>query len=194
MHLDWWDGRSRQVFPLDGPRAVLGSSTGCDVVVAEPSVSRVHALLQQVGDTWFVEDCGSRNGTTVNGRRVTGLTTVRPGDEIRLGRAALRLGGAPRPPGSVTEGVAARPATTAREHDVLVALCAPLAAGDVFTEPASVREMAAALVVTEAAVKQHLASLYDKFGVDPGDRRRSRLANAALDSGAVTLADLRVDG
>ena len=45
--------------------------------------------------------------------------------------------------------------------------------------------------MSDAAVKQHLANLYDKFGVVEGDRRRSRLANAALDSAAVTVADIR---
>ena len=77
---------------------------------------------------------------------------------------------------------------------MLVALCAPLADGDVFTEPATVREIAGRLVVSEAAVKQHLANLYGKFDVVEGERRRSRLANAALDSAAVTLADMRSDG
>ena len=48
------------------------------------------------------------------------------------------------------------------------------------------------LVVTEAAVKQHLLRLYDKFGVyDSGERRRVRLANEAIRRGAVTLSDLR---
>ena len=83
---------------------------------------------------------------------------------------------------------------TPREHDVLVALCAPLANGDVFTEPATVREMAEALSVSENAVKLHLANLSDKFAVHGADRRRSRLANAALDAGVVTLSDLRADG
>jgi DNA-binding NarL/FixJ family response regulator len=83
------------------------------------------------------------------------------------------------------------PSVTPREHDVLLALCAPLADGDVFTEPTSVREIAAALVVSDAAVKQHLVNLYEKFGVGEGERRRSRLANAALDSATVTLAELR---
>jgi hypothetical protein len=74
---------------------------------------------------------------------------------------------------------------------VLIALCAPLASGDVFTEPATVREIAATLVVSENAIKQHLQSLADKFGIEGPERRRSRLANAALDAGVVTLADIR---
>jgi DNA-binding NarL/FixJ family response regulator len=81
---------------------------------------------------------------------------------------------------------------TRRERDVLVALCRPVLSADLFTEPASIRQIAEELVVTEAAVKQHLLRLYDKFGVfDSGERRRVRLANEAVRRGAVTLADLR---
>jgi hypothetical protein len=44
--------------------------------------------------------------------------------------------------------------------------------------------------VSDAAVKQHLANLYAKFGIVDVDRRRVRLANAALSTGAVSLGDL----
>jgi DNA-binding NarL/FixJ family response regulator len=54
-----------------------------------------------------------------------------------------------------------------------------------------VREIAAELTVSENAIKLHLANLVAKFGVQGAERRRSRLANAALDSGVVTLADLK---
>ena len=47
------------------------------------------------------------------------------------------------------------------------------------------------LVVTPAAVKQHLVNLYDKFGIGGDDAaRRVTLANEALKRGAVTLRDL----
>ena len=75
---------------------------------------------------------------------------------------------------------------------MLAVLCRPLLDRDLFTEPASIREIAADLVVSEAAVKQHLANLYLKFDVGEGStHRRSRLANEALRRGAVSLADLR---
>ena len=75
---------------------------------------------------------------------------------------------------------------------MLVALCRPLLARDLFTEPASTRAIADELVITQAAVKQHLANLYDKFGVASGDtNRRARLANEALRRGAVSLSQLR---
>jgi DNA-binding NarL/FixJ family response regulator len=54
-----------------------------------------------------------------------------------------------------------------------------------------VREIAASLAVTEAAVKQHLLNLYGKFGiVDGGERRRVALARAAIRRGVVELRDL----
>jgi class 3 adenylate cyclase len=82
------------------------------------------------------------------------------------------------------------PELTRRERDVLLALCRPALDFDVFTEPASVREIALSLVVTEAAVKQHLLHLYDKFGItETADRRRVRLAREAIRRGAVALAD-----
>jgi DNA-binding NarL/FixJ family response regulator len=80
---------------------------------------------------------------------------------------------------------------TPRERDVLVALCRPALGGQLFVEPASVREMAHALDVTDAAVKQHLLNLYDKFGiVDGAERRRVILAREALRSGVIGLPDL----
>ena len=190
-YFDWWDGSERRVLVLDGDRLTVGSAPDNDVVIDDPSVSRVHAIVHQLNGRWFVEDCGSRNGTAVNGRRLTSTQPLRPADELLLGRARLQFGGQTSPSGKPTETVVERPAITAREHDVLVALCSPLANGDVFTEPATVREMASALAVTENAIKQHLANLAEKFGIDGAERRRSRLANAALDAGVVTLADLR---
>jgi tetratricopeptide (TPR) repeat protein len=75
---------------------------------------------------------------------------------------------------------------------VLVALCRPLKDDEVFTSPASVHEIARALVVTDAAVKQHLAHLYDKFEIrETGAKRRLALAREAVRLGVVSLDDLR---
>ena len=51
--------------------------------------------------------------------------------------------------------------------------------------PATAHEIAADLVVTEAAVKQHLLRLYQKFGVPEGPNRRTRLANEVVALGLV---------
>jgi hypothetical protein len=77
---------------------------------------------------------------------------------------------------------------TRREKDVLAALCRPLFEDDVVAQPASVREIATELVVTDAAVKQHLLHLYDKFAIaGGGERRRVALARAAIGLGVVDV-------
>jgi hypothetical protein len=190
-YFEWWDGRERRVLLLDRERLTVGSAPDNDIVVDETSVSRIHAVVQQLNGRWFIEDCGSRNGTTVNNRRLSGMVPLDSGNDVTLGRARLRFHGQVSAAGRPTDVVVQRPKVTPREHDVLVALCSPLAAGDVFTEPASVREIATVLCVSENAIKLHLANLADKFGIDGAQRRRSRLANAALDAGVVTMSNLR---
>ena len=73
-------------------------------------------------------------------------------------------------------------------------LCRPLVSDDPFPAAASVRRMAQELFVTEAAIKQHLQNLYDKFAIPTEGERRVRLANEAIRRGAVTLAMLRDSG
>jgi predicted component of type VI protein secretion system len=189
-HLELWTGAGRELLTIPGERATIGSSEAADIVVADSSVSRVHALLERLAGSWFVQDLGSRNGTFVNGERVQVRRVVRPSDEVRLGRTRLVLRGVGSATGSVTVVTDEAPVLTSRERDVLIALCQPLLSGDPFTEPAAVHHIASSLVVSDAAVKQHLGRLYDKFGVVDGERRRSRLANAALATGAVSLTDL----
>lgn len=172
-------------------RASVGSAATNDIVVsADRTVSRLHAVIERFPGGWSVRDLGSRNGTFVNGTRVLSDCALRTGDEIRVGatRLAFRCEDAAADP--LTEVADSPPTPTPRERDVLVALCAPVFSGELFTEPASIKEIAAALVVSEAAVKQHMLNLYDKFGLHTGNRR-VLLANEAIRRGVVTLADLR---
>jgi len=192
-YVEVWGRGGRQLRALDSERITVGTLESNDVVVDGEGVSRVHAVFERFGATWCVRDLGSRNGTFVNGGRIVGERALHPGDEILLGRLRLLFRGPAR--GQETAAIAQPPPLTPRERDVLVALCRPLLTGDAFTEPASIRAMAAELVVSEAAVKQHLSRLYDKFDVGPdADRKRVQLANAAVARGAVKLGDLRTGG
>jgi len=84
------------------------------------------------------------------------------------------------------------PQLTPREREVLAALCRPVLSDAIYTEPASTREIAAELFVSEAAVKQHLLRLYDKLRIDSAEpRRRVRLANEALRLGLVSADELQ---
>jgi predicted component of type VI protein secretion system len=193
-YLEVWTPTGAELIPLEADRVTIGRVESNDVSLpADDEASRLHAVIERLAGGWCVRDLSSSNGTFVNGERVAGDRPLRAGDEIRVGRTRLVL----RAPGEVdqarrTVGAQAPPTLTPRERDVLLALFRPALTADVFSEPASTREVAATLSVSEAAVKQHLAHLYDKFEIfGEGDRRRVRLANEALRRGAVTLADVR---
>src|SRR5215210_3154171 len=79
----------------EGIRLMLGRAPNCDCVLPEECVSRHHAQLWREGERWLLRDLGSRNGTRVNGMRVTEGVEVRPGDRLSLGGAAYRLRGRP---------------------------------------------------------------------------------------------------
>ena len=180
-------------FALEAERSTVGKAAENDVALErDPTASHLHAVLERFPAGWCVTDLGSSNGTWVNGERIWSARALRNGDEIRVGQTRLIFRDPLAAGGSVTEAEVAPPALTARERDVLIALCRPLLDRDMFTEPAATRAIAEELVITQPAVKQHLAHLYDKFGVG-GDQtnRRSRLANEALRRGAVSLTELR---
>ncbi len=177
----------------DAVQVVIGRDEACDISFPDDAqVSRRHAIIERLPVGWSITDLSSRNGTIVRNERLISSRPLEDRDEIRIGR--YRIVFCSPVHGSRLEATAtaeAPPELTRRERDVLVALFGPARSGELFTEPASTREMAEALFVSEAAVKQHLAHLYDKFGIYEGDRRRVRLANEALRRGAVHLADLR---
>jgi pSer/pThr/pTyr-binding forkhead associated (FHA) protein len=179
---------------LASDRATVGKADENDIPVAEDvTASHLHAVLERFPAGWCVSDLGSSNGTWVNGERIWASRRLRHGDEIRIGQTRLVFRDPLGAAGTLTEAEEAPPTLTGRERDVLLALCRPLLARDMFTEPASTRAIAEELVITQAAVKQHLANLYDKFGVPAGDdHRRARLANDALRRGAVSLSELQV--
>jgi two-component system, NtrC family, response regulator AtoC len=79
------DARTRVVELPDGAEVTFGRSRSCTVHVDSESVSRTHAKLLRAGDKITVEDLGSRNGTRVNGDRITGVTTLCSGDEVQVG-------------------------------------------------------------------------------------------------------------
>ncbi len=186
-HLEVASGRH----PLAGDRVVIGRSPRSDVVLdADGQVSRTHAVLDRIAGRWILRDAGSRNGTRVNGEPVRGRVRLRAGDEIRIGRSTLLLRAVPPTDDPVTERQPPPPTLTARERDVLLAVVRPLVAAGPFRQPASTAEIARSLWVTDNAVKRHLQHLYRKFGVDGrGTARQARLAAAALQCGAVTVAE-----
>ena len=73
---------------LDKRSVVIGRSKDCDIRVADPNVSRRHAEVVQEGTAYWVQDLGSTNGLTVNGRRQK-RAKLADGDRITVGSTEL---------------------------------------------------------------------------------------------------------
>lgn len=201
-HLEIWKPSGRELITLSGERVTVGkASTNLVSLKDDSTVSRVHAVLENLGFAWSIRDVGSRNGTYLNGEKISAERVLRSGDELRVGKSRLIFWEVKQADeASVNEATEAAkptqptPRLTRRELEVLIVLCRPLVRDDPFPEPPSVRRMALELFVTEAAIKQHLQNLYDKFAIPSEGDRRVRLANEAIRRGAVTLTMLRDSG
>jgi pSer/pThr/pTyr-binding forkhead associated (FHA) protein len=178
-------------------RVTIGRNPSNDVALTwDEEVSRLHAEVERLGGEWILADEGlSRNGSFVNGERVDGRRRLRDGDVIRIGRTTL---GYRRPDAEETVErtvVAGEPVALAdlppTQRAVLVALARPYKGAE-FATPATNQEIAGELHLSVDAVKAHLRSLFQKFGIEslPQNQKRSRLVAEAFQRGLVTQRDL----
>lgn len=79
----------RREFRIERPVASIGRGEHNDVRIVDESVSASHATLVRKGDTWFVLDLASSNGTFVDGYRVAGERIVPPGATLTVGKVKL---------------------------------------------------------------------------------------------------------
>lgn len=175
----------------------LGSRPKMDLSITwDREVSGLHAELQCLGGEWAIVDDGlSRNGTYVNGERVSGRRRLRDGDRIRLGRTVLAFKAAHTPEGKETvvggEGPAfAEPTQTQRR--ILIALCRPYRDGGSFASPAANKQIAAEVFLGVDAVRMHLRTLYGKFGLNDlaQGEKRIKLVERAFQLGLISQRDL----
>ena len=91
---------------LDRPEMGIGRRSDCEILISDPSVSRLHAWVRGGPGGYAIEDAGSSNGTWVNGVRLVGPRTLAERDVVRIGKAAFvfqpEVPGLPRPLGGVT--------------------------------------------------------------------------------------------
>jgi hypothetical protein len=189
-----------QFVELEGDRVCVGRDGGNDLVLRwDVEVSRLHALLERLADTWtVVDDDLSRNGTFVNGLRVRGRRRLNDRDVLRFGVTqvlyrdpAAEAGETPR-----VSGHASVAGITPGQRRVLVALCRPLLdAVEPGATPPSNAELAELLGVSTEAVRSHLKTLFRLFEIPdlPQNRKRAELARRALASGVVVPRDLAGD-
>lgn len=82
---------SRKKIPVLFWENAIGRSKSNDIVIEDPTVSRNHCVLLRRKEGWFVSDIGSKSGTKVNGRRISGRRKVNLEDKITVGGTTLTL-------------------------------------------------------------------------------------------------------
>ena len=69
-YLEVWTPADRELVALEAERLTLGADPANDLALpADPTLSRLHAVLERYQAGWSVRDLDSRNGTFVNGQR-----------------------------------------------------------------------------------------------------------------------------
>lgn len=78
-------------FPLGVSSLSLGRGEDNDIRIQDSSVSRRHAIVQPVSDSYQVEDLGSTNGTFINDQPVEGPTVIRDRSYLRVGNCIYKF-------------------------------------------------------------------------------------------------------
>src|SRR2546430_2607054 len=73
-----------------GSVKTIGRSTGAELMLDAPLVSRLHCQLSANDEAVEVKDLDSTNGTFVNDRRITSAK-LHPGDRLKVGRVELKV-------------------------------------------------------------------------------------------------------
>ncbi|MBA2528346.1 MAG: FHA domain-containing protein [Euzebyales bacterium] len=165
-----------RVLVVDAEEQVLGRRENSDLLLADPHVSRAHAVIRKQSGAVWLEDLGSTGGTFVNGEPVTGSQALKHGDSVRFGSVETRF----EDRSSLMEGddatemielppVEDKPVLSPRQQQVLAYLKEGL------TNP----EIAVRLGVTERTVKAHCQEVFDRLGA----RNRTAAVSAAMRMG-----------
>ncbi|MHC4549843.1 MAG: FHA domain-containing serine/threonine-protein kinase [Planctomycetota bacterium] len=81
------------VLPPDEELGLGRDPGGSGVKIADPRCSRRHAVVYLRNGTWYARDLDSKNGTWVNGERISGEIELHRGDHVRIGHAEFAFTG-----------------------------------------------------------------------------------------------------
>ena len=79
------------VVPLLRDEVTIGREKGNTIRLTERNVSRAHARLLRRNGAYLIEDLGSYNGVSVNGRRIESVEKLSAGDQVEIGDYGLTL-------------------------------------------------------------------------------------------------------
>ena len=203
---------------MSKPATTLGRQPRNDVVVDDPGASNRHARILHTDEGYVLEDEKSRNGTFVNGERVT-TAALQHGDEIRIGKTRFRVVDPSVQEEPAPAPIEAAPASPAppddTEHDEPAEAVSPLPDEDAPEKPpapapsrawlwtlvASAAVIVAALLVyalaprssTTAPIDTHGNLLADHGTFDHATSQAMWRADAGIEGGARDGA-LHIDG
>jgi FHA domain len=197
--LHWRDGAGKQQMMLLSDaraRVTIGRREQSDIPLSwDLEVSRAHALLEPVGEEWTLIDDGlSRNGSFVNGSRIHGRHRLHDRDRMCFGNThvVFREPGSGQGSASTVRAAGSADAVqiTETHRKVLIALCRPIV-DESSAIPATNPQIAAEVYLSVDAVKAHLRTLFDRFGLGelPQNEKRSRLVSIVLGSGVLAPHD-----
>lgn len=195
-YLFYRDEAGRQQMTVLGSaseRLTIGRAEGSDLHLEwDHEVSRLHAQLEHIGTDWVLVDDGlSRNGTYVNGERLTGRHRLRDGDVVLVGATTISYRAnriAPSPDTKVAQNIVTIYSLSPTQRQVITALCRPYISGSPYATPATNQQIADEIYLSIDSVKNHLRTLFGKFGVEdlPQNQKRARLVELAFRSGLVS--------
>ncbi len=191
------DGEQRIMSLEARQRTTVGRGPSCDLVFPDDGeVSRIHVELEMIGEELTIVDDGlSRNGTFVNGSRISSRKRLVDGDVVRVGTTVVEY----RCPGkqvlaatSAASHVPTVDSLTDIQRKILIGLCRPYKTGGSFVTPASNAEVAREVFLSVDAVKTHLRTLFNRFEIGdlPHNQKRTRLVERAFQWGLVSDRDL----
>jgi predicted component of type VI protein secretion system len=188
------DGSQRVlVLSADSSPVSVGRGQSVDLRIDwDDEVSRLHARLERVGGDWDVVDDGfSRNGTFVNGARLTGRRRLKHGDAVRFGATTVTFRSParnqPRDPSSPAVSL------SSTQRRVLAALCRPCGNPSTPANPATDQQIADELILSVQEVATHLRVLGAKLGIEgspSGDTARRQLVDRAFAAGLIAGREL----
>jgi pSer/pThr/pTyr-binding forkhead associated (FHA) protein len=186
----------QRIYVLSNPqRVTIGRRSSNDVALEwDGAVSRLHAVVEHFGAWTITDDQLSSNGSFVNGERLSGRHRLEDGDTILVGSTPIVY----REPGAGSEQSTVRAGDAPMRGDlsetqrrVLIALCRPYRGGAPIATPATNEAIAKEVFLSVHAVKSHLRTLFQKFGIEHlrQNEKRTQLVALALQQGLVTEHD-----
>ena len=156
-----------------GGRITIGRSVENDIALAgDMRASRHHAEVTDQDGVWVLVDLRSRNGSYLNGERIS-KSTLRGGDRIKIGGAHFVFSAERDPMATIDDThsfeYAPGPTLSPREQEILTLL----------SKGSTDQQMAEALFISLATVRSHLDRIRDKTGC----RRRPELTRLAIELG-----------